>query len=154
MRASPITAAAVTMAAVLSAQTTPAMFSPAWYEQYRGAYSAPMAPFRIVGNIHYVGAVNIASYLIATPEGHILPEKYMKNIDLGSGNLSPVDKRTIALAERAPSPSLADNRSLAVRLLLGAGLAAPGAGLGAFTADDNKALGTTLGAEQHMGERE
>ena len=29
-------------------------------------------PFKLVGNIYYVGAVNTASYLITTPEGHIL----------------------------------------------------------------------------------
>src|SRR5215510_10519192 len=52
--------------------TTPALFSAEWYDRFRGPYSAPMEPFRIVGNIHYVGALNIASYLIATPEGHIL----------------------------------------------------------------------------------
>jgi metallo-beta-lactamase class B len=32
----------------------------------------PMEGFRIVGNIYYVGASDLASYLIATPEGHIL----------------------------------------------------------------------------------
>jgi metallo-beta-lactamase class B len=32
----------------------------------------PAEPFRIVGNIHYVGASDIACYLITTPAGHIL----------------------------------------------------------------------------------
>jgi metallo-beta-lactamase class B len=66
--------AATLMAATASlwAQQTPALYSPEWYQQFRGAYSAPMEPFRILANIHYVGAVNIASYLITTPEGHIL----------------------------------------------------------------------------------
>ena len=73
MRAAVLAAALVaTAAARLTPQTTPALFSPEWYERYRGPYSAPMEPFRIVGNIHYVGALNIASYLITTPEGHIL----------------------------------------------------------------------------------
>jgi metallo-beta-lactamase class B len=48
------------------------MFSREWYAQFSGEYSQPIAPFRIVGNIYYVGALNIASYLIATPQGHIL----------------------------------------------------------------------------------
>ena len=61
-----------TTAAAWSQQTAPALLSAEWYQQYRGPYSAPVEPFRIVGNIHYVGAVNIASYLITTPEGHIL----------------------------------------------------------------------------------
>src|SRR5215213_349684 len=50
----------------------PRLFSREWYAQFSGAYSQPIAPFRIVGNIYYVGAENIASYLIATPQGHIL----------------------------------------------------------------------------------
>jgi len=61
-----------TTAGAWSQQTAPAMLSPEWYQQFRGPYSAPVEPFRIVGNIHYVGAANIASYLITTPEGHIL----------------------------------------------------------------------------------
>jgi metallo-beta-lactamase class B len=32
----------------------------------------PAEPFRVVGNIYFVGATGLASYLIATPEGHIL----------------------------------------------------------------------------------
>jgi metallo-beta-lactamase class B len=32
----------------------------------------PFPPFRIIDNIYYVGASDTASYLIATPEGHIL----------------------------------------------------------------------------------
>lgn len=50
----------------------PAVFSRQWYAQFSGPYSQPVDPFRIVGNIYYVGAANIASYLIATPSGHIL----------------------------------------------------------------------------------
>ncbi|HET7712033.1 MAG TPA: subclass B3 metallo-beta-lactamase [Thermoanaerobaculia bacterium] len=36
------------------------------------AWNAPVEPFRIVGNLYYVGAADIASYLIATSKGHIL----------------------------------------------------------------------------------
>lgn len=50
----------------------PRLFSREWYAQFSGPYSEPVAPFRIVGNIYYVGARNIASYLIATPAGHVL----------------------------------------------------------------------------------
>lgn len=32
----------------------------------------PREPFRIIGNIYYVGASDIASYLITTPKGHFL----------------------------------------------------------------------------------
>mgnify|MGYP003149741455 CR=1 FL=1 len=34
--------------------------------------SEPVEPFRIIGNVYYVGALNLASYLVATTEGHIL----------------------------------------------------------------------------------
>ena len=50
----------------------PRPFSREWYAQFSGEYSQAVSPFRIVGNIYYVGALNIASYLIATPQGHIL----------------------------------------------------------------------------------
>ena len=34
--------------------------------------SEPQAPFKIMGNVYYVGANNIASILVATPQGHNL----------------------------------------------------------------------------------
>jgi metallo-beta-lactamase class B len=36
------------------------------------AWNEPIPPFRIAENLYYVGAADIASYLITTPEGHIL----------------------------------------------------------------------------------
>jgi metallo-beta-lactamase class B len=38
------------------------------------AMNRPAQPFQIVSNIYYVGASDIASYLIVTPQGHILIE--------------------------------------------------------------------------------
>ncbi|MFT3828531.1 MAG: subclass B3 metallo-beta-lactamase [Opitutaceae bacterium] len=38
------------------------------------SWNQPVQPFKIIGNVHYVGASDIASYLIVTPEGHILLE--------------------------------------------------------------------------------
>src|SRR5205807_10156241 len=32
----------------------------------------PIEPFRVIGNLSYVGASDVSSFLIATPEGHIL----------------------------------------------------------------------------------
>jgi metallo-beta-lactamase class B len=61
----------------------PRLFSREWYAQFSGAYSQPVAPFRIVGNIYYVGALNIASYLIATPQGHILLDSGMSEMHDG-----------------------------------------------------------------------
>ncbi len=36
------------------------------------AWNQPVEPFRIIGNVYYVGANEIASYLITSPQGHIL----------------------------------------------------------------------------------
>jgi metallo-beta-lactamase class B len=88
MRRLVIAAAIVAASSVIAAQG-PAQFSDAWYEQFRGAYSAPAEPFRIIGNIHYVGAANIASYLITTPQGHVL-------IDTGMTEMHDVIRNNVA----------------------------------------------------------
>jgi metallo-beta-lactamase class B len=76
-------------AAVAVAQAQqPAQFSPEWYARFAGPYSQPAEPFRIVGNIHYVGAANIASYLVTTPEGHIL-------IDTGMNEMHEVVRKNV-----------------------------------------------------------
>jgi metallo-beta-lactamase class B len=36
------------------------------------SWNQPVEPYKIVGNLYYVGASDIASFLIATPEGHII----------------------------------------------------------------------------------
>ena len=56
------------LVATLSAQQTtssaPPIANNAWFE--------PAEPLRIAGPIHYVGTRDLAAYLIATPQGHIL----------------------------------------------------------------------------------
>jgi metallo-beta-lactamase class B len=42
-----------------------------WAEKYPD-WVAPMAPFRVIGNIYYVGTVGLASYLLTSDDGHIL----------------------------------------------------------------------------------
>jgi metallo-beta-lactamase class B len=39
-------------------------FQPSWVQEYK--------PFRIAGNLYYVGSYELGSYLITTPQGHIL----------------------------------------------------------------------------------
>ena len=51
-------------------------------KQWRAQLGGPIEPFRIVGNIYYVGATNIASYLIATSRGLIL-------LDAGTREMGP-----------------------------------------------------------------
>jgi metallo-beta-lactamase class B len=36
------------------------------------SWNQPVEPFRIAGNIYYVGATDVTSYLITTPKGHIV----------------------------------------------------------------------------------
>ena len=77
MRRAFLSALALLALSTIVAAQGPRLFSREWYAQFSGAYSQPVAPFRIVGNIYYVGALNIASYLIATPQGHILIDSGM-----------------------------------------------------------------------------
>ena len=70
------------IAAIASAQT-PAASNPLdiggkdadWFSTQGGRVdtdSEPQAPFKIMGNVYYVGANNISSILVTTPQGHIL----------------------------------------------------------------------------------
>lgn len=52
-------------------------------------WNRPTEPFRIIGNIHYVGTYGLASYLVTTPEGHVL-------IDTGLPEANPQIKANIA----------------------------------------------------------
>ena len=76
-------------AGVISAQQAPVQFSRERYQQFSGPRSEPAEPFRIVGNVHYVGGADIASYLITTPQGHIL-------IDTGMNEMHDVIKAGVA----------------------------------------------------------
>jgi metallo-beta-lactamase class B len=55
----------------------------------RARWNQPMEPFRIAGNIYYVGTLNLASYLITTPEGDIL-------LDGGLPESAPLIETSIA----------------------------------------------------------
>ncbi|MBR1226021.1 MULTISPECIES: subclass B3 metallo-beta-lactamase [unclassified Bradyrhizobium] len=41
------------------------------------AWNKPTEPFKIIGNVYYVGTHGLASYLITTPQGHILVDTVM-----------------------------------------------------------------------------
>lgn len=47
-----------------------AMVAPAWAVD--AAWTTQVTPFRIAGNLYYVGSEDLAAYLIATPQGEIL----------------------------------------------------------------------------------
>jgi len=52
-------------------------------------WNQPIQPFRIIGNIYYVGASDITSYLITTPEGHIL-------LDSGFAETVPLIRKSVS----------------------------------------------------------
>lgn len=54
----------ITLLVTASASPQPDPVSRSWNQ--------PVPPFRIAGNLYYVGASDITSYLITTPKGHIL----------------------------------------------------------------------------------
>jgi imidazolonepropionase-like amidohydrolase/glyoxylase-like metal-dependent hydrolase (beta-lactamase superfamily II) len=54
-------------AVLVIARTAPAQQDPA-----SRAQNQPVEPFRIAGNLYYVGAADVTSYLITTPAGHFL----------------------------------------------------------------------------------
>ena len=51
--------------------------------------AGPFKPFRIISNIYYVGTTDVTSYLIVTPNGHIL-------LDTGYEQSGPIIKANIA----------------------------------------------------------
>src|SRR5829696_566743 len=58
------------VALIVSANNAPAPVQGDWLE--------PFPAFRIAGNLYYVGSRGLASYLITTPEGHILINSNME----------------------------------------------------------------------------
>nr|AIA11603.1 SubclassB3_beta_lactamase [uncultured bacterium] len=52
------------------------------------SWNRPVEPFRIIGNIYYVGATEVSSFLITTPEGHILLDSgFAETVPLIQANL-------------------------------------------------------------------
>ena len=54
----------LTLSGLVSAQST-------HFEQ-RALWNTPVEPFRIVGNVYYVGTAHIGAYLVTDPAGHVL----------------------------------------------------------------------------------
>src|SRR5262245_46034651 len=43
----------------------------------RAKWNTPTEPFKMIGNVYYVGTDGLASYLITSPQGHILVDTVM-----------------------------------------------------------------------------
>jgi len=67
-----------------------ASFSYGQLSETERSWNQPVEPFKIAGNIYYVGASDVTSYLITTPKGHIL---------LDSGLLETVPQITANIAK-------------------------------------------------------
>src|ERR1043166_7804360 len=66
--------------------TTPAAATPPPSNDPATNESAPIEPFRIVGNLYYIGAANISSFLFATPAGLIVGRSRLPaRVPLGGG---------------------------------------------------------------------
>jgi len=72
MKLVPATPARRLLLALLLLLTLPSGASGAARAAVNPDWLTPVAPFRIVGNLYYVGSKDLASYLIVTPEGDIL----------------------------------------------------------------------------------
>jgi metallo-beta-lactamase class B len=68
------------LCAIGFAQSTP---------EQRAAWNQPVKPFRIIGNVYYVGAANVSSFFIKTPDGAIV-------LDGGLPETAPVIEKNIA----------------------------------------------------------
>jgi metallo-beta-lactamase class B len=85
-------ASAMLTAGAVVAQTAPnplpAAPSSAWVKRLFDGWRAPVPPQHLVGNIYYVGAIGVSSYLITTPAGHIL-------LDTGFDDTVPIIERGV-----------------------------------------------------------
>ena len=48
------------------------MSVPGQQDEVSRSWNQPVTPYRIIGNVYYVGASEVTSFLIVTPKGHIL----------------------------------------------------------------------------------
>lgn len=75
-------------AASTPAATTVPASVPTVLDKLYASWKEPVPPRHLVGNIYYVGAAGVSSFLIATPEGHIL-------LDTGFPETVPIIERGV-----------------------------------------------------------
>lgn len=82
-----------------------------------------------------------------TPEGHIRPEEAVKLLPQTeiANPTTPYAKQLGAMADRMATPSLSENRSLAVRMLSGAPMLAGAGAVGALAGAGSGDVGTGVG---------
>jgi metallo-beta-lactamase class B len=50
----------------------PALHQDSNWAEIKAEWNVPTTPFRIAGNVHYVGTAGLSAYLITDPKGHVL----------------------------------------------------------------------------------
>jgi metallo-beta-lactamase class B len=80
-----VLAALVSLAALSSEAPARAQSTPVLREEW----NVPVAPFHVIGNVHYVGAKGVSAFLIATPAGAIL-------LDGGLPETAPLIAKNVA----------------------------------------------------------
>jgi len=68
--------------------TTAKPLPAAQVKSLRADLMKPVRPFRLVGNVHYVGASGLSAFLLTTPAGHVL-------LDTGPAEMVPMLERNI-----------------------------------------------------------
>ncbi|HET8678181.1 MAG TPA: subclass B3 metallo-beta-lactamase [Blastocatellia bacterium] len=61
-----------TIALLLTALVRPAGSHSPQFDDVSKTWNQPIKPYRVIGNLYYVGAAEVSSFLITTPAGHIL----------------------------------------------------------------------------------
>lgn len=69
-------------------ETTPKPSPAEQNRSLRAKWMKPLQPFRLLGNVHYVGANGISAFLLTTPAGHVL-------LDSGPAEMLPRLERNV-----------------------------------------------------------
>jgi metallo-beta-lactamase class B len=80
--------ASAAFAAAPAPRALPPAPNAAWIKRLFDGWRAPVAPQHLVGNIYYVGAIGVSSYLITTTQGHIL-------LDTGFDDTVPIIQHSV-----------------------------------------------------------
>jgi metallo-beta-lactamase class B len=81
-------AAIILIALFLTAPAAPARRPGPQADPESRSWNQPVKPYRVIGNIYYVGASEVSSFLITTPAGHIL-------LDSGFAETVPLIKENV-----------------------------------------------------------
>lgn len=82
------TLSAIAVSFLLSAIPAQAQTVSDLIAKYRAQWNAPSEPFKIIDNVYYVGTAGLSSFLVTSPNGHVL-------IDTGLPEATPLIKANI-----------------------------------------------------------